>query len=315
MTTAAPLMAPVYSIEQGQRKVGPPARLDAGGTLAIRRRLRAAESVKGLLTHASNMAAESCGFSRALIVSVSDHTLTAGAIGALSDLASDKLRRSVLAQPVPLPSRSPELDLIRAAEAGHLEAGHFAFPSTLNASVLRSSLSLENIAFGAVMPEDRVLALLAVDRSAPAVERADWERVQQFALLVSCALESLILRLRMQEFSAELRHLSESATALVREALEAPLALPTDFCASPSFAVGYAPTVSREQLGQMFTRRELTILEGLVAGRSNPEIAADLQVSRETVKKYAARVMRKLGASSRADAAVRYVRLTSAITG
>jgi DNA-binding NarL/FixJ family response regulator len=79
--------------------------------------------------------------------------------------------------------------------------------------------------------------------------------------------------------------------------------------------VGYAPTVSREQLGQMFTRRELTILEGLVAGRSNPEIAADLHVSRETVKKYAARVMRKLGASSRADAAVRYVRLTSAITG
>jgi DNA-binding NarL/FixJ family response regulator len=69
-------------------------------------------------------------------------------------------------------------------------------------------------------------------------------------------------------------------------------------------------------LRELFTRRELNIVAQMVDGRSNREIAAELQISPETVKTYVARVMRKLGASNRADAAVRFLRLTSnAYTG
>jgi len=277
----------------------------AEDALALRRRLRSARTTKELLTLACDLAAGRCHFERALVLSVHGYELTADAIGALMDPAGDTLRRAVLAAPIALVPHSAEAQVIRATESGQP-----VFPPASVTSVVRAACGLEHVAFGAVMPEDAVLALLVVDRPSRPVEREDWERVQQFALLVSSALESLILRLRMQEFSDEIRHMGESARALVGEALHSPLTLPTDFCAGSSFASSY-PALSGEQLSRMFTHREFTILEGLVAGRSNPEIAADLQLSRETVKKYTARVMRKLGATSRADAAVRYVRLAS----
>jgi DNA-binding CsgD family transcriptional regulator len=48
--------------------------------------------------------------------------------------------------------------------------------------------------------------------------------------------------------------------------------------------------------------RELTVLQQIAAGRSNKEIAAQLDVSPNTVKTHAARLFEKLGAKRRTDA-------------
>ncbi len=48
--------------------------------------------------------------------------------------------------------------------------------------------------------------------------------------------------------------------------------------------------------------RELDVLKALAAGRSNKEIAIDLQVSPNTVKTHVARLFEKLGARRRTDA-------------
>jgi len=48
--------------------------------------------------------------------------------------------------------------------------------------------------------------------------------------------------------------------------------------------------------------RELTILQELAAGHSNKEIAANLDVSPNTVKTHVARLFEKLGAKRRTDA-------------
>ncbi len=48
--------------------------------------------------------------------------------------------------------------------------------------------------------------------------------------------------------------------------------------------------------------RELTVLRELAAGRSNKEIAAQLNVSPNTVKTHVARLFEKLGAKRRTDA-------------
>jgi DNA-binding CsgD family transcriptional regulator len=48
--------------------------------------------------------------------------------------------------------------------------------------------------------------------------------------------------------------------------------------------------------------RELTILQELAAGHSNKEIAANLDVSPNTVKTHVARLFEKLGARRRTDA-------------
>jgi DNA-binding CsgD family transcriptional regulator len=54
------------------------------------------------------------------------------------------------------------------------------------------------------------------------------------------------------------------------------------------------------------TRRELEVLQHLAEGESNTQIAASLYVSSETVKTHVKNLLRKLGATSRAEAVSRY---------
>jgi two-component system NarL family response regulator len=55
--------------------------------------------------------------------------------------------------------------------------------------------------------------------------------------------------------------------------------------------------------GPMLTARELMVLERIVAGRANKEIAADLAISETTVKSHINSLLRKLGVSDRTQAA------------
>jgi DNA-binding NarL/FixJ family response regulator len=96
----------------------------------------------------------------------------------------------------------------------------------------------------------------------------------------------------------------------MKEALESPVALPSDYGAGPVFPTAYPAPQSSDQLRELLTPRELQIAGQMVAGRSNREIAAELHLSPETVKGYVARVLRKLGASNRVDAVSRYLRLS-----
>lgn len=66
---------------------------------------------------------------------------------------------------------------------------------------------------------------------------------------------------------------------------------PEPFDGNPKaqFALGISP-------------RELAVLHEIVAGRSNKEIAAQLNVSPNTVKTHVARLFEKLGAKRRTDA-------------
>jgi NarL family two-component system response regulator LiaR len=55
--------------------------------------------------------------------------------------------------------------------------------------------------------------------------------------------------------------------------------------------------------GGDLSRRELEVLELLVAGKSNPEIAEALTISLPTVKSHVSSILSKLGAANRAEAA------------
>jgi DNA-binding NarL/FixJ family response regulator len=56
------------------------------------------------------------------------------------------------------------------------------------------------------------------------------------------------------------------------------------------------------------TPRELEVLRLLAEGRSDPQIAADLFISRRTAATHVAKIYRKLGVASRASAAAYAVR-------
>jgi DNA-binding NarL/FixJ family response regulator len=60
---------------------------------------------------------------------------------------------------------------------------------------------------------------------------------------------------------------------------------------------------------QRLTARERQVLSLVAAGLTNAEIAAELQLSPNTVKEHASSMFRKLGARNRADAIVRAQRL------
>jgi DNA-binding NarL/FixJ family response regulator len=67
--------------------------------------------------------------------------------------------------------------------------------------------------------------------------------------------------------------------------------------------------VSRQPAGAGYvpslTRREVEVLRRTAMGRTNPEVAVDLKLSRNTVKTYLQSAMQKLGARNRVEAIAR----------
>jgi DNA-binding NarL/FixJ family response regulator len=267
--------------------------------------LNGAPTLPHLFGRVSEIAQAEYGFQRSVVLSLEAGMLRATHLRALVDPASDRLRRAILADPVPLRPGSAEAAFVRLAEGGRAE-------STQGASALRTACGIGEFALGAIIPDDTVLALLVVDRAKPEITAAERFAVQMLAQLVTRSVERLILRKRIDELSREIRYMMCSATALLSEGIEAPIA----FSSEEGGAATLAPPArvgpqNAEELRNLFTHREWTIAREIISGKSNREIAAALQLSPETVKTYVSRVLRKLGAANRAEAAVRCLNLTA----
>jgi len=70
--------------------------------------------------------------------------------------------------------------------------------------------------------------------------------------------------------------------------------------AKEAFA-GYQQSASRDALLAKLTSREAQVLERIVAGRLNKQIADDLGISIKTVEAHRANIMEKLNANTVAD--------------
>jgi DNA-binding NarL/FixJ family response regulator len=69
------------------------------------------------------------------------------------------------------------------------------------------------------------------------------------------------------------------------------------------------PDARAGALERPLTSREMEVLGALAVGKTNRQIAAELSISRATVKTHVERVISKLGVSDRTQAAVKAVRL------
>ena len=69
----------------------------------------------------------------------------------------------------------------------------------------------------------------------------------------------------------------------------------------------YEEEAPQGKLGEL-TKREREVLDLIVEGKSNSEIAWALRITLHTVKAHVASIIRKLGVSSRTEAAVMWVR-------
>ena len=71
----------------------------------------------------------------------------------------------------------------------------------------------------------------------------------------------------------------------------------------PEFMSGAAEP-EEHPLARSLTAREMQVLQGLTEGKSNKEIARDLNLSEPTVKLHVRTLYRKIGASNRTQAAL-----------
>jgi DNA-binding CsgD family transcriptional regulator len=149
--------------------------------------------------------------------------------------------------------------------------------------------------------QGQVVGLLHADATASGrtIDQLDVEVVAVFSEGLGGVFERAVLRETLQLHARELR----SAVTWMSGQLAHLEAEASDF--SPRPAAGGDP-----RLADALTARELEVLRLLARGHTNLAIANALVIGEGTVKYHVKNILRKLGATSRADAVSRYVRAT-----
>ena len=152
----------------------------------------------------------------------------------------------------------------------------------------------------------RAIGFLHADRAGQrsSVTAGDLDCISHFATEFSVLFERAVLAERIER----------SARRPARRcAGPRPTSTPARAPASPSRYV--APEADRAvatpapRRDALLTAREREVVELLATGATNQTIARELVVSTDTVKTHVSNILRKLDASSRADAVSRYLRL------
>ena len=109
-----------------------------------------------------------------------------------------------------------------------------------------------------------------------------------------------VSRMYLDRLLAAFRPISTNTTGAVGH--DAPIARPGE---RPAQGIAGQPVAVCHELVEPLSDRELEVLRLLASGMSNREIADELVVALDTVKKHASHIFAKLGASSRTQAAAR----------
>jgi DNA-binding CsgD family transcriptional regulator/GAF domain-containing protein len=159
-----------------------------------------------------------------------------------------------------------------------------------------------------VVLEGRVIGFLHGDCRRPLTE-ADRAGLQRFAAAFADIFERAVLRRRLRVQRQELRQVASWADARTSELSDGAIDLAVERDA-PSGDEPVRAQGGDTALRDLLTRRELDVLEHMVQGETNADIARALVVSEGTVKFHVKNILRKLHASNRAEATSRYLRLS-----
>jgi LuxR family transcriptional regulator, regulator of acetate metabolism len=160
-----------------------------------------------------------------------------------------------------------------------------------------------------VIMDGRVVGFLHGDRDAGPLRAADRQAMTRFAEGFSDIYERAVLRRRLRVERQELRRIATWADARTAELSDGAIDLARDRQA-PDGEESDRPPAARSALRDLLTPRELDVLEHLVRGETNADIARSLVVSEGTVKFHVKNILRKMNAANRAEATSRYLRLS-----
>jgi DNA-binding CsgD family transcriptional regulator len=169
-----------------------------------------------------------------------------------------------------------------------------------------------------IMPTGRVIGFIHADRyyDPRNVDEVDRDVLWAFAEGLGYAAERTLLREHIRRQRVRIERLTGQLGAVAAELGSSALALGP---AAADSAAGGGPGTAEDPLPPLhvdqahrpvgLTRRELEVLDLLTAGHTNAQIAKLLYVSESTAKAHVKHILRKLGASNRAEAAARFARL------
>lgn len=272
--------------------------------------LRRLSSPAEILTSAPAAACRACGFDRALVSTVRGSVWSPVAMHAETGAANPVnmvLTDLVRGREIPLSSAMPEAELVRRRApvlVSRAQSDPRLFRPLVEVSGSREYVAAPIQASGAV------IGFLHADcrESRRALTPADRDRVQSFADGLGLVLERAVT---LERLGLQQEQMGRAATA-VRAVGESPLDRPA------RLIVDSARTAHRPQAGLSdpppdpadgLTPREREVMQLLLSGATNAEIANRLTVSETTVKSHVRQILRKLKATNRAEAIARYLQL------
>ncbi|MCV7230106.1 LuxR C-terminal-related transcriptional regulator [Mycolicibacterium komossense] len=271
-------------------------------------KLRVVDEVAKIVDRATRELVESCGFDRAVLFRVHEGRMVmeSAYFGADTE-GADKMVAFAQSVAPPLDHMLLETQMIRRhAPAIVRDARN---DPRVNRPIVDFSLTHSYVA-APVMPTGKVIGFLHADRlySGRTVDEIDRDTVWAFAEGFGYAFERTVLLERMRRQQEEVRRALASADEAARALQDADLELRKVEPVERSPATrSLAEANSRMQA--ILTRREVEVLRLMAAGRTNQQIADELVISAGTVKCHVKRVLRKLHATNRAEAASTYVRM------
>ena len=262
------------------------------------RRLGEVGSPQGILERAAEELGTSSEFGRVLIGEVHEDGLHARALWSAEDpegavATLEELRRA----PVPLEYPTIEDEVARRPRTEIVDA---RAARSRAARGLTEALGWGEYVVTALVVQGNTVGLLHADAGpvsgAAALDPLDAEVAARYAEGLTAVFERAVLREMLQLHHHELRSAVGWMSARLGQLASG---------SSDGTALADGPDPSG---AEALTARELDVLRLLARGQTNLEIAHALVVREGTVKYHVKNILRKLGATSRADAVSRYAR-------
>ncbi len=274
-------------------------------------RLRALPTTAQLVPQAAEELARSCDLDRTLVSGVRGSSWRAEAVWIRPDhdpVLARRISEYVTGNWIPLGNGVLETDLVRRRVAILVRA-----PEGRHRENLMSISESPAFVAAPILANQRVIGFVHADcvEGGRALTTLDRDNVASFAEGFGLVFErtALLERLERQRvrvhdaFGAterELSGLNDAETVLIRRDRES--------VAVVRMAAGLRK-IAISPVDQLLTVRERQVVELMVQGARNRQIADQLVIAEETVKSHVRSISRKLRASSRADAVSRYLQL------
>jgi DNA-binding CsgD family transcriptional regulator len=259
-----------------------------------------------MIAAAPRTACAACGFDRAVLYRVRGQELYAEAFHVEGDPeAAARLLRYSREHPAVLATQALETEMVRRRRPMAVEQ---AVGNPRVFADLAAAYDTHSYVAAPIMPEGRVIGFLHADhRLKPRkVDEFDRDALWAFAEGFGYAVERARLADRLRDQGRELRHLLRRTEAVVAEYLDAEVELGSEDAAGTGatrVTAALLPATDESGLPESLSKREHEVLALLGGGASNAQIAARLFISEETAKSHVKRILRKLGAANRVEAA------------